>query len=110
MSNPAKKMTEKELAEVEMMAGLGMRFEDIARLKGMCLDTLKKYANEQLYQGKAKAKVGVMQTAYKLALSGKCPAMTMFWLKTQCSWQETGNPIDGIVRQEKFIKGLPNHY
>ena len=29
------------------------------------------------------------QTAYNLAKSGKCPVMTMFWLKTQAGWRET---------------------
>jgi hypothetical protein len=89
MANPPKNLTPKDLDEVETMAGLGMRFEDIARLKGMCLDTLKKHAGEQLNRGRAKAKAAVMQTAYKMALSGKYPAMTMFWLKTQAAWSET---------------------
>jgi len=31
----------------------------------------------------------VAQTAYNLAKSGKCPVMTMFWLKTQAGWRET---------------------
>jgi hypothetical protein len=30
----------------------------------------------------------VMQTAFKMAVSGKTPAMTMFWLKTQAGWKE----------------------
>lgn len=90
MPNNAKSLTEKELAEVEVLAGLGMRFEDIALTKNMCLDTLKKYADDHLQRGKAKAKAQVMQSAYKMAMSGKHPAMTMFWLKTQCGWREKG--------------------
>lgn len=88
MPNKSKQLTDKELAEVEVLAGLGMRFEDIALSKGMCLDTLKKYADEQLQRGKAKAKAQVMQSAFKMATNGKTPAMTMFWLKTQCGWRE----------------------
>jgi len=95
VSNPAKKLTEKELSEVEMLAGLGLRYEDIAAIKGMCLDTLKKYAEEALQRGKAKAKAQVMQTAYKMALSGKTPAMTIFWLKTRAGWRE--NQLDQII-------------
>ncbi len=109
MANFAKKLTPKELEEVETMAGLGMRFEDIARLKGMCLDTLRKYAREQLGRGKARAKAAVMQTAYKMAVSGKFPAMTMFWLKTQAAWRENmpeenppaGKPAEGL---DKFLQ------
>jgi hypothetical protein len=88
VGNPSKKLTFKDLEEVEAMAGLGLRFDDIAQIKGMCDDTLKKYANDALKKGKAKAKAQVMQTAYKMAVSGKHAAMTMFWLKTQCQWQE----------------------
>ncbi len=91
MPNPPKKLTVKELAEVETLAGLGMRFEDIALTKDMCLDTLKKYADEQLQRGKAKAKAQIMQTAYKMAVSGENPTMTIFWLKTQAGWSENRN-------------------
>lgn len=73
-----------------MLAGLGMRFEDIALIKGVCVETLHKYAGEALKRGKAKAKAQIMQGAYKMALSGKHPALTIFWLKTQCGWRERG--------------------
>ena len=101
MPNPPKTLTEKELAEVEMMAGLGMRFEDIALTKDMCLDTLKKYADPQLQQGKAKTKAQVMQTAFKMAVSGKTPAMTMFWLKTQAGWRE--KPVESTQGNELVL-------
>ena len=88
MPNLPKTLTTHELEEVEAMAGLGLRFEDIANIKGMSDETLRKYAKDHLIRGKAKAKAQVMQTAYKLATSGKVPAMTMFWLKTQAGWRE----------------------
>jgi peptidyl-tRNA hydrolase len=91
MSYPSKSLTDKELIEIEMMAGLGLRYEDIASIKGMCLDTLKKYADSALSRGKAKAKLQVAQTAYKMATSGKTPAMTIFWLKTQARWKDYGS-------------------
>jgi hypothetical protein len=88
MANHSKDLTDKELDEIETMAGLGLRFEDIAAVKGMSDDTLKKYAADRLQRGRAKAKTQVMQTAYKMAVSGKQPAMTMFWLKTRACWRE----------------------
>ncbi len=90
MANVPKELSDKDLAEVELLAGLGMRYEDIALTKGMSLDTLKKYADEALERGKAKAKAQVMQSAFKMALSGKHPATTTFWLRTQCGWREKG--------------------
>jgi len=112
VANIPKPLSEKDLAEVEMLAGLGMRYEDIALTKGVCLETLKKYAGEMLERGKAKAKAQVMQSAFKMALSGKHPAMTTFWLKTQCGWREKGveqpvtvniqansKPVEGVTQQ-----------
>jgi len=106
MANTPKLLTQKELEEIEMMAGLGMKFDDIALIKGMSDDTLKKYAKEYLYRGKAKSKAVVMQTAYKLATSGKCPSMTMFWLKTQSAWRE--NMPDERHLQEKLTQEKPD--
>jgi len=110
VANVPKPLSDKDLAEVEMLAGLGMRYEDIALTKGVCLETLKKYAGEMLERGKAKAKAQVMQSAFKMALSGKHPAMTTFWLKTQCGWREKGveqpvtvniqaKPVEGVTQQ-----------
>lgn len=88
MSRPEKQLTEQELAEIETMAGLGLSQNDIASIKGVCGDTLKKHANPYLKRGRAKARAQVAQTAYRMAISGKIPAMTMFWLKTQAGWRE----------------------
>ena len=88
MARPNKEFNEKEKQEIALMAGLGLRHSDIAAIKGVCVDTLKKYCEEELDHGKAKARLQVMQSAFKQAISGKTPAMTMFWLKTQCGWSE----------------------
>jgi|GEM_PF-1095190 len=111
MANPPKTLAEKELAEIETLAGLGLRFEDIALVKGMCLDTLKKYADEYLQRGRAKAKAQVMQTAYKMATSGKTPAMTMFWLKTRAGWREgQGDALPSAQENVlmEMVKGADN--
>ena len=88
MANRSKKLDEQALREVEMLAGLGLRLDDIAAVKGMSDDTLKKHAADHLKKGRANAKAQVMQTAFKMAISGKCPAMTIFWLKTRAGWSE----------------------
>jgi hypothetical protein len=103
MPNNPKNLTGKELQEVESMAGLGLRFDDIARIKNMSDDTLKKYAKEQLQRGRAMAKAQVMQTAFKMATSGKVPAMTMFWLKTQAGWRENMPVLEEIADQSTSL-------
>ena len=108
MSNPAKILSPKEIEEIEMMAGLGLRYEDIALIKNMCDDTLKKYASDALSRGKAKAKAAVMQTAFKMATSGKVPAMTMFWLKTQAQWREAQTLINESQNLKEQVQNSNN--
>jgi hypothetical protein len=100
MSRPQKELTEQELAEIETMAGLGLSFEEIASIKGLSDDTLKKHAKPFLKKGKAKAKAQIAQTAYRMASSGKIPSMTMFWLKTQANWRE--GTITSEVAENNF--------
>jgi DNA-binding CsgD family transcriptional regulator len=92
MANRSKQLDDQALREVEMLAGLGLRLDDIAAVKGMSDDTLKKHAADSLKKGRANAKAQVMQTAFKMAISGKCPAMTIFWLKTRAGWSEKHSP------------------
>ena len=106
MANHSKDLSEKELDEIETMAGLGLRFEDIAAVKGMSDDTLKKYATDRLQRGRAKAKTQVMQTAYKMAVSGKQPAMTMFWLKTRACWRENQQEASLTKEQSALIDAM----
>jgi hypothetical protein len=89
MGRKAKKFTKQELEEIEMMAGLGLTQQQIADIKDICVDTLRKYARPQLKRGKSKGIGNVAKTAYQMATSGKSPAMTMFFLKTQAQWRET---------------------
>lgn len=103
MSRPEKALNEQELAEIETMAGLGLSYDEIASIKGICDDTLKKHAKPFLKKGKAKAKAQVAQTAYRMAISGKIPSMTMFWLKTQAGWQEGRTASDMV---ESTLSGL----
>jgi hypothetical protein len=88
MPRKPKRLTPAELAEIQALAGLGLTQEQVARVKGMCPDTLRKYAQDDWQLGKAKALARVSRTAYELAVSGKCPAMTMFYLKSQARWRE----------------------
>ena len=56
MPNLPKTLTTHELEEVEAMAGLGLRFEDIANIKGMSDETLRKYAKDHLIARKSQGK------------------------------------------------------
>lgn len=92
MPRPPKKPTQQDLQEIESMAGIGLTQKQIASIKNISVDTLRKYSNPNYKRGKDKGIARVMQTAYELAVSGKCPAMTMFFLKTQAGWTEFPMP------------------
>ena len=88
MPRRPKKPTAKDLQEIEMLAGMGLNQQQIADVKGMHRDTLRKYAQDTYTRGKAKAIARVAQTAYSMAISGANTAMTIFFLKTQARWRE----------------------
>jgi hypothetical protein len=88
MPRPRKKPTPKDLQEIEAMAGCGMTQESVAKIKGISVDTLRKYSNDVYQVGKAKGIGRVAKTAFEMAVSGKFPAMTIFFLKTQARWTE----------------------
>lgn len=73
----------------------GCNLKEISRLLGCSEDTLSRRMKtdtnlrHSYEQGRETANLLVKETAFQLATSGKCPAMTMFWLKTQCRWSET---------------------
>jgi hypothetical protein len=107
MPRKPKAFSKQELQEIEALAGMGMTVNQIADLKGVCDDTLRKHAGAQLKKGKAKTVARVAKTAYEMAHSGKFPGMTKFWLQCQGQW----NPHAGIPEfLLPFFKGVqPDH-
>lgn len=80
--------SEKDCREVSAMIGLGLSVEQIANIKGVTRETIHHRHQQDIDRGRPMAIAKVAETAYKLATNGKCPAMTMFWLKTQAGWKE----------------------
>jgi hypothetical protein len=71
------------------MAGFGLRQEDIA----VCLNirsakTLRRHFRVELDRGAPEANARVAQALYQMAISGKWPLATIFWLKTRAHWRE----------------------
>jgi hypothetical protein len=82
--------TEKERKNVESMSGFGVPIDQIAALvrDGISVDTLTKYFERELINGKAKANSQVGQTLFQKATSGDTTA-AIWWSKTQMRWKET---------------------
>jgi len=82
--------TDAERKQVEAMSGYGVPFEQIAALvrDGIDIDTLRKYFNLELINGKAKANAKVGQGIFQKAMAGDTTAQ-IWWSKTQMRWSET---------------------
>lgn len=80
--------TDKDRQEIKALIGMGLTVQQVAHVKGLSHDTLQRHHRDDIDQGKPLALAKVVDTAFKLATNGKCPAMTMFWLKTQAGWRE----------------------
>lgn len=78
---------------VEEMAGFGVPFDDIARLIGCSAPTLRKYFEDELAAGTAKANLKVARTMYNRAIDEKggrdSVIAGIFWLKCRAGWRET---------------------
>lgn len=87
--------SEKDIRKVEILSGYGLTAEQIADVHGVHRETFRRYCDENpklkaaLETGRSKASAAVTQSAYQQAVSGKTPAMTMFWLKCRQRWKET---------------------
>lgn len=97
MPRRPKKPTPQDMKEIEMLAGMGLNQQQIADVKGMHRDTLRKYAQADYTRGKAKAIAKVAQTAFEMAVSGKNPALTIFFLKAQARWSEHGPNLEQLA-------------
>jgi hypothetical protein len=86
---PSYRPTEKERKMVESMAAYSIKQRDIALAMGLSPMTLRKHFATEIAVARIKANARVSETAFNLAISGKCPAATVFWLKCQAGWRET---------------------
>jgi hypothetical protein len=70
--------TDKDRKVVESMAAYGITQSDISLAIGVAPMTLRKHFAHELATAHIKANAKVCETAYNMAISGKCPAATFF--------------------------------
>jgi hypothetical protein len=91
MPRPSFRPTPEQRKLVRSLAALGLRQEWICQmLHFRSPKTLRKHFPEELSKGLAEATAAVARTAYEMALSGRHPAMLLFWLKCQV-------PVDPLL-------------
>lgn len=98
---PAHKPTQDSRKTVALLASLGHDQDTIARVLHIVKNTLIKNYREELDNGKAITTSAVVKSAYRQAISGKVPAMTMFWLKCRAGWREKDDS-QAIVTQDQI--------
>ena len=86
--------TDRDIEQIETMSGFRMPMRHIAAVIGVSQDTIERRMKTDeaiaaaVERGRASAANAVYRTAFDMAVSGKVPAFTMFWLKCQEGWKE----------------------
>jgi hypothetical protein len=80
---------------VESMSAGGLNQEEIARVVGVCVETLQKYYGDELDTAAIKANAAVAKSLWLQAVGGPGqdwekvnPTSAIFWAKTRMGWKE----------------------
>lgn len=104
---------QEQARRITQMAMIGCSDDHISAIEDMSDWTLKKIYAKELSNGRAKGVGAIAQTLYQMALSGKIPAATFFYLKCKARWKEVhqiehtgenGEPIKAQVTIKQFTK------
>lgn len=96
---------DEQKAQAGKLAGIGCNLNQIAAMMDVSTATLDRMIekdptiSDAILKGRTSAAGGIMKTAYQMAVSGKIPAMTIFWLKTQQRWTEP-KQVDDLPKDE----------
>lgn len=102
MSGKRNQPTPEQRSRVKGLAGLGLRQEEICAVMGLrSPKTLRRHYQGELSMGVAEATTKVRQTAFQLAMSGRDPRSTMFWLKTRMRWSKQTQLRERVI--EEFV-------
>ena len=82
------KPTQETRATVKRLSALGVPHEDIAVRLKISADTLVKYYQDELDEGRIDANSAIAGTLFQQAKNGNTAA-AIFWLKTRARWKET---------------------
>lgn len=85
---PTHEPTKATREEVRNLSIGGATQDQICEILEIDRKTLAKHYKDILSTSKLKNNGNVIGKAYQMAVSGLHPALTIFWLKTQCRWQE----------------------
>lgn len=104
------KLTEDQKKLAGQLAGVGCNLDQIAAMLDMAPATLDALiakdpsVSQAISKGRGSGISKVAATAYQMAVSGKQPAMTIFFLKTRARWAEARdeNVADSDEKDNSF--------
>ena len=104
---PRYKPSDENGKQVEMLAGIGVPEEMIARMMGIDKKTLLKYYRHEIDNGAAKATAKVAKRLFDIAMSDSKEALTacIFWLKCRARW----STLDGPETQINLNSNVQNN-
>lgn len=100
---------EDQAFRVEKLSTIGCNDNHIAAIEKMSEATLKRLYDKELSEGRAKGIGAISQTLYQMALSGKNPAATMFFLKCRAKWKEVHQLEHSADQENGFIIKLVDY-
>lgn len=105
MARPLFKPTRKMRETVKIMAGLGVRSDDIAMVIGVAPKTLRRHFRKELDLGMIEANAKVVKSLFEMATSGKSAAAAIFWTKVRCGFNEKagGAAMEGETKVPHIV-------
>jgi hypothetical protein len=101
--------------EISVMSALGLEAKEIAMVLNVEEKLLKAYYTRELSVSHKISNVMVARKALEMAMSGRHPDMTKFWLKAQAKWKETsaieltgkdGGPVEVGSARDKLARAM----
>ena len=95
------------------MAALGLEPKEIALILNVEEKLLKTYYHRELHVSQKISNIMVSRKALEMAMSGRFPEMTKFWLKARAKWKETagveitgkdGGPVEVSSARSKLAQ------
>lgn len=104
-----KNISETDVQKIRRMASLGLTRSMMSAILGMSEKTLERRIAENsdvetaVRLGEAEANAKLAETAYAMATSGSCPAMTIFLCKTRLGWREKDPRVEVLQAELKML-------
>lgn len=101
--------------EVAVMSALGLEPSEVSLILNVEEKLLKTYYSRELNVSQKISNAMVARKALEMAMSGRFPEMTKFWLKARAKWKETsgieltgrdGGPVEVTSAREKLARAM----